>query len=210
MADTRDHGDLADFLADRHCSGQNIRRGFVAAHNFKQLHDIGWREEMHANHILRTRCACGDFVDIKIGCIRRQYRTRFADGVQLAKYLFLDVHALVDRFDNQIAVGQIIQRQRWCQQGHHAFHLLLREASLGSAVFIIFADNANTAVQIFLHHFDNGYGDALGQEVHRNAAAHGAGTNDADFLDVAQWNVFRKPVDFRCLPFGKEHMALCR
>ena len=159
---------------------------------------------------MRTRCACGDFVDIKIGCIRRQNRTRFANRIQLAEHLFLDVHAFVDRFDNQIAVGQIIQRQRWRQQGHHAFHLLLREASLGSAVFIIFADNTNTAVQIFLHHFDNGYGDALGQEVHRNAAAHGACTNDADFLDVAQWNVFRKPVNFRCLPFGKEHMALRR
>jgi hypothetical protein len=50
-----DHGrHLCDLARDRDRCGQRIRRGLVGAHDLAQLHDVGRREEVHAEHVLRT------------------------------------------------------------------------------------------------------------------------------------------------------------
>src|SRR3546814_20954214 len=51
VADTRDDGDLADLLGELHGGDEDVRRGFGASHDFQQLHDVGRREEVEAEHI---------------------------------------------------------------------------------------------------------------------------------------------------------------
>src|SRR3546814_1634137 len=66
VADTRDDGDLADLLGELHGGDEDVRRGFGASHDFQQLHDVGRREEVEAEHILRARGGGGDLVDVEL------------------------------------------------------------------------------------------------------------------------------------------------
>ena len=165
---------------------------------------------MHAQHILRTRGRCGDLVDIQVGCVGRQYCPRLADCVELAEHLFLHIHIFIHSLDHKIAIGERFKGQRRRQQRHHAFNLFGGKTPLCRAGFVIFPDNPDAAVQIFLHHLHDGDRNALGEEVHRNATAHGSGTDDADFLNFTQRKVFRQAIDLGGLPFGKEHVPLRR
>src|SRR6056297_549934 len=51
-AHTDHHRDLADLLADRHRGGHHRVGRLVAAHVLEQLHHVGRREEVHADHAL--------------------------------------------------------------------------------------------------------------------------------------------------------------
>src|SRR3546814_9801168 len=57
---------------------------------------------------------------------------------------------------------------------------------------------------------DDRAGKTLGQENHHDAAAHRAGTDDADLLHVAQLDVPGQAVDLRSLALGEEDVALGR
>ena len=109
--------------------------------------------------------------------------------VELSKDLFLDVHAFIDCLDNEIAIRQVFKVERGRQQTHHLFNLFAGVPPLGSRRFVIFADHTNAAIKVFLHHFDDSDRDTLLQEVHRDAATHGARTNHANLLDVAQLGI---------------------
>src|SRR3981081_2051296 len=50
-----------------------MRRGLFRAHDLAQLHHIRRAEEVHAEHVLRTFCHFGDFIDVEIGRIGGQH-----------------------------------------------------------------------------------------------------------------------------------------
>ena len=58
--------------------------------------------------------------------------------------------------------------------------------------------------------FDHRDGEAFGQEIHRNPAAHRACADNADFGDGAQRDILGDAVNFGGFAFGKEDMALGR
>ncbi len=155
-------------------------RGLGAAHDFEQPHDVGRREEVHADDAFGARRARGDFIDIEVAGVRREDGAGLGDAVELAENLLLDVHVLEHRFDDQIGILQIFQRQRRGQPAHAGFDFLHAEPALLGAVFVIAADDGDAAIERFLLGFDDGDRNADRQEVHRDAAAHGAGADDAD------------------------------
>ncbi|MNP50510.1 hypothetical protein D3C76_1447800 [compost metagenome] len=69
---------------------------------------------MQADHVLRATGHCRDSVDVKAGRIAGQNRAGFADFVQGAEYLLLDLHLLEDRLDHQVRISQVgvIERAR--------------------------------------------------------------------------------------------------
>jgi hypothetical protein len=74
------------------------------AHDLQQLHDVGRREEVQADH------AFGTLVEAAISSMSRPevLVARIAPGlaiVQLAEDLLLDLHQLEHRLDDQVAVG---------------------------------------------------------------------------------------------------------
>ena len=111
-------GDLLDLLGELHRGDQHVGRGLGAAHDLEQLHDVGRREEVQADHVLRPRGAGRDLVDVEVGGVGREDRARLGDLVEPAEDLLLDVHLLEHRLDDQVAVGERLEVERRVQQAH--------------------------------------------------------------------------------------------
>ena len=203
-----DHRHLADGLADVHGGGQHVGRGLRAAHHFQQLHHVGRAEEVHADHVLRPAGGRGDFVDVEVAGVAGQDGAGLGDLVELAEQFLLDRHVLEHGLDDQVAVGQRRQVQRGRQRGHALFHVVLRHAALGGGVLVVLADRRGAAVERGLLRFDHGHRDALVEEVHRDAAAHGAGADHAHLLHRPRGRAFGQAVDLGGLALGEEHVAL--
>ena len=183
VTNARDHRDLLDLLGELHRGDQHVRRGLGAAHDFQQFHHVGGREEVQSDDVLRPRGDGGDVVDVEVAGVRGEDRALLDDLVEAREDLLLHVHIFVDRFDHQVAVGKIAEVERRRQQAHRLFDLIGGEAALGGAGFVILADDAGAAIERVLCHFDDRHRNSGRQEVHRNAAAHRAGTEHADLLD---------------------------
>ena len=112
------------FLASCIAVTQHVGRGLGAAHDLEQLHDIGRREEVQADHVLRPRRAGGDLVDVEIGGVGGEDRARLGDLVELAEHLLLDVHILEHRLDDQVAIGERVEVERRLQQAHRLLDLV--------------------------------------------------------------------------------------
>ena len=91
---------------------------------------------------------------------------------------------------------------------HRRFDLLAGHLALGRGRLVILAHHAGAAVERVLRHFDDRHRNARRQEVHRNAAAHRAGADHADALDVARAGVLGDAVDLRRLALGEEEILL--
>ena len=86
--------------------------------------------------------------------------------------------------------------------------LLGGQLALGRAGLVILAHHAGAAVERLLAHLDDRHRDAGRQEVHRDAAAHGARADHADALDVARRGAFGQAVDLGRLALGEEEILL--
>src|SRR3546814_14060980 len=75
--------------------------------------------------------------------------------------------------------------------------LLGCEAALGGGRLVILAHRGDAAIQRVLRHLHDGDGDAGGQEVHGDAAAHGACADHSDLPDRAQCDILGEAVDLR-------------
>ena len=107
---------------------------------------------------------------------------------------------------SQSASADRSKRRR--QRSHALFHVVLRHAALGGGVLVVLADRRRAALQRRGLGFDDGHRDALVQEVHRDAAAHGAGADHAHLLHRPRGRAFGQAIDLGGLAFGKEHVAL--
>ena len=163
---------------------------------------------MHADNAFRPRGGRSDLVHIQIAGVAGQDGAGLGNLVELAENVHLDRHILEHGFDDQIAIGQIVHVQRRGQPAHAGFDLFHAETALLGAILVILADHAHAAIKRILLHLDDGDGDANRQEVHRNAAAHGAGTDHADLLHGQRLHVGRQAIDLGSGAFGEEDMAL--
>ena len=77
------------------------------------------------------------------------------------------------------------------EQAHALLDLVQREAAALGAALVVAADDLQAAVERVLLHLDDRHRDAGIGEVHRDAAAHGAGADDADLLDRDRRRVVR-------------------
>ena len=180
VADAGDDRDLLDLLGELHRGDQHVGRGLRAAHHLEQLHHVGRREEVQAEHVLRPRGRGRDLVDVEIGGVGGEDRARLGDLVELAENLLLDLHILEHGLDDQVAIGEVLELERRLQQPHRAFDLLGGHPPLGRGRLVILAHHAGAAVERVLRHLDDRHRDAGAEEVHRDAAAHRAGADHAD------------------------------
>ena len=174
------------------------------AHHFEQLHHVGGAEKVQAQHIARALGRGRDLVDVEIAGVRREDRALLHHLVQLAEDVLLDVHTLVHRLDHQIAVGEVAVFERWRQQAHRLLDLIGGHAAFLRGRFVVFAHRAGAPVERVLLHLEDGDGDACGQKVHRDPAAHRARADDADLLDVDQRGVGGNVVDLVRGALGEE------
>ena len=208
IANARDHRDLLNLLGEAHGGDQHVVGGLGAADDLEQLHDISRREEVQANDVLRAAGAGGDLVDVEIGGVGRQDRAGLADGVELGEDLLLDVHLLEHRFDDQVAVGEVLELERGGQRGHCLADLLGGHAALGGGCLIVLEHHAGAAIKRVLLGLNDDHGDAGREEVHGDTAPHGAGADHPDLLDRARLHGVGDVIDLGGLALGKEEILL--
>ena len=202
------HADFLNGLADRLGRGQGLKARLGAADDFEQTHDIGRAEEMRTDDFVRARGHRSNFIHVERGRIGRQDTLGLGDRIQLSEDLLFDLHVLEHGFHNHVHLAErrVVQGRR--DQSHALFNLFRREAAPLGAAVIVGPYYCQALVQKFLAGFEDGDRDTNIDEIHGNAAAHRAGTNDPNFLNGAGRGAFRHVADFRCGPLGKENMTL--
>ena len=81
------------------------------AHDLEQLHHVGRREEVQADHVCGRLVTRGDLVDVERRGVGGEDRAGLADAVELGEDLLLDVHVLEHGLDDEVAVGEVLQRR---------------------------------------------------------------------------------------------------
>ncbi|MCY1231944.1 hypothetical protein D9M72_444110 [compost metagenome] len=162
---------------------------------------------MHADHVLRTVGERGDLVDVERRGVRGQDGALLGDAVEFLEDLFLDADFFEHRFDDEVGVLQVVVAQRGAQKRHALLVLVLLELALLDLGFVVLLDGGNAAVERLLLHLEDLDGDARVQEVHRDAAAHGAGADHAHGLDVALGRVFGHVGNLARGALGHEQVA---
>ena len=197
VAHTRNHRNFSDLHRKRHHRSKLRLARFGPAHDFQQLHHVGRREEMHAQHRFRPRGDARDLVDIQIAGVRREDRAGLGHLVEAAEHVLLHLHALIDRFDHQIGLGQGIEFQRRRQAAHCGFGVRRLHLATLDGVLVVLAHRGHAPVERFLRHFHDGHRDARRQEIHCDSATHRARTDHAHAIDRHQSGIGRDIVDRR-------------
>mmetsp|Transcript_156877 Transcript_156877/g.273035 ORF Transcript_156877/g.273035 Transcript_156877/m.273035 type:complete len:211 (-) Transcript_156877:202-834(-) len=120
---------LANLLAPMHHRGNGDLRGLATLHIFQQLHDICWREEMCSHDLVRAACSRCNLVNAEERCIAAQEGGRFADLVELAKDILLDVHRLKDSLHNQITISDVLHVYCAAHVSQILLFLLIRQSA---------------------------------------------------------------------------------
>ena len=134
----------------------------------------------------------------------------FDDAVELAEHVLLHIHVLEDRFDDEIAIREILELERAFEERHALLDVVHRETAALCAALVVLANDVEAAIERILLRLDDRHGDADIGEVHGNAAAHRAGADDADLPDRDDRRVFRHIGNLPHLSLGEEHIALRR
>jgi hypothetical protein len=179
-------------------------------HDLQQPHDVRRREEVQAQHISRTRGAGGNRVDVEIGGVAGEDRAGFGDAVQAREHVLLDRHLLEHRLDHEIAVREIPERERAREQRHVARHVGGARRAPFRGALVVAADHADAAIERLARSLDQHHRDAGREEIHRDAAAHGAGTDHADACDGPGRHVGGNTGNLRRPALGEEGVALRR
>jgi hypothetical protein len=159
---------------------------------------------------LRPLRHAGDFVDIETAGVGGEDRAGFHNRVEPGKDVLLDVHAFEHRLDDEVAVGQAVETETPLQHAHPLFDVVHSEAAALGAGLVVSPHDAQAAVERFLLHFDDGYRNAGVEEIHRDAAAHRAGADDAHLLDRNERRVVRHVGNLVGDALGEEGIALRR
>ena len=98
---------------------------------------------------------------------------------------FFDAHLFKHGFNHQVGIFQVVVTQRGAEQGHALRVCVFFELAFFDLRFVILLNRGNATVQGLLLCFEQLDRQARIEEVHRNAAAHGARANDGHRLDGA-------------------------
>ena len=94
------------------------------------------------------------------------------------------------------------------EKPHPRFDVGLGQPAFLGRILVVAANGADAAVKRLLRRLDDRHRNSGVEEIHRYAAAHGAGADDADFLDRQDRRVVRHVGDFPDLALGKKHITL--
>ena len=163
---------------------------------------------MHAEHVLGPLGHRGDRVDVEIGGVGGEDRAGLGDRVEPLEHALFQVHVLEHRFDHQVRVGQRIEVEGRRKPGHPLLDLRHRQAAFFSGVLVVPPHDRDAAVERLFRGLDDSDRDAAGEEIHGDAAAHGAGADHADLGDLPGRRVSLYVGDLRRLPLGEKDVAL--
>ena len=200
--------DLLNAAGDRLRRRQRGETRLFAAHDFQQPHDVGRAEEVHPQHLVRSRGRRGNGVHVQGGRVRRQNAVGLGRCVELREHGFLHVHVLEHGFDDQVGVGHVGIVQAGCDEVHALRDLFVREAAFPGAAFVVAAHDGHALVQQLLAGLQQRDGDAGVGEGHGDAAAHRARADDADLADRQGFGVLGHVADLGRGAFGKEDVPL--
>src|SRR5262252_2286056 len=186
VAHARDHCGLADLFGEPHDGDQNVGRRSLAAHDFQQLHHVRRAEEVHADDVCRAARHSGDPVEIERRGVARENCTLLRNLVELAEYLLLDLDVFEYRLDDEVRIGDIVVGKRRREQCHAALERLRGELAPLERALVVPADRRHTLVKHLFIHLEQGDRNAGAKKIHRDTAAHRAGTDDSDALDLAR------------------------
>src|SRR5450830_279739 len=174
----RYHGGLLDLFRQRHHGGQHVFGRFLTPYHFQQFHHIGRAEEVHADHVLRALGERSNFVDIQGGGVGRQDRARLHHPIKFLEHGLFHANFFEHGFNDHVRVFEIVVAQRGTQQAHALLVFVLFEFAFFDLGFVILANSSNTTVQRLLLHFQHLHRNAGVEEIHRDTAAHRAGTDN--------------------------------
>ena len=163
---------------------------------------------MHTDHRLGATGDGGDLVDVEGRGVRRHDRPRLTDPVEFSEDRFLELHVLEDGLNDDVAVGEVVLVGRAGDQPHALLDGLGRDRATARRPLIILAHDTEAPFERIVIALDDRDRDTGVGEVHRNAAAHGAGAEHTGFLDVDRGRVLGDVGDLVRLAFGKEGVAL--
>ena len=97
--------------------------------------------------------------------------------VEFAEHVLLDHHVLVDRLDDEIAIGQDAEIEPGAKQPHARLDVGCGHPTLLGRIVVVAPDRGHAAFQRILLCLDDRHWNSGIEEVHRDAAAHGAGAD---------------------------------
>ncbi len=189
IADPGAHRHLAQALGQFESGGHHIGGDLARHHDFQQLHHIGRREEMQADHVRRTGDAGGNRVDVEVGRVGRQHGTGFANAVQFGEDGLLHRQIFEDGFDHHIGGGQVFITGAALQARQYGVAGFLRETALGHLGVVNFFHMAASACERFVVTFNHGHRQTGIEHRHGNARTHGAAADHTDLFDAARLGV---------------------
>ena len=200
--------DFCQQLAGGDRGGDGLLRGFGAAHDFQQLHDIGGREEMHADDILRPGGGVADGVDIERGGVGGEQGAGFREPVEPAENLFFQLQVFEHRFDDDVGIGDHLPIGGAADEGDAFFHGIGAKRVAVDRDLIGGFDALEALREQFLCRLKDGYGDAGIGEAHGDAAAHGAAADDDGVGDAGGFDAGGRVRHLRRFALAEEDVPL--
>ena len=208
VANTGQHGDLAQFAGKGHGSGQHVVTKAVRHDDLEQFHDVRGRKEVQANHPRRVPRRRRQGVDVQVRRVGGQNSPGLHNGIKPGQHVQLDGHVLENRLDHQIRIGQgtkIGIRIKAFQ--HQRVALGVDQPARQAAL----QDRQHPCAPRFgrgVIAFDHLHRQPGQQARRRDARPHGAPANDAHRAKGA-WGPVLDALDTGRVAFGKEHVAQC-
>ena len=205
-ADAGDDADLADALGDRHRCRERVLGGRLAAHDFEQPHDVGGREEMHADDIAAAAWSTAAIWSTSsVEVLVARMAPGLATASSLANTSFFSGHVLEHRLDDEVGVGEGLELETRREMGDAARAFVGAEMRPRLTLLSMrLADALGAPVERGLVGLDDGHRQPGVEEGERDARAHGAGADDADRLDLARLHVRADVGNVGGLPLGEE------
>src|SRR6185369_10563084 len=207
IAHLRDDAGLPDPLGQLQRRDHDVGRGLRGLDDFQQLHHVGGTEEMQSDDVLRAPGHGRDLVDIQGRGVGSEDRSGLGYRVQPGEDFLLQREVLEHRLDDEVGIAQRSVIQGWRDQLDAFVELFRFEAAARDRALVILADRRHAAIEIGLGGIDQGDRNADVDTAHRDAAAHGAGADDAHARDRPRRDVAWKSWDLAHFALGVEEVA---
>ena len=124
------------------------------------------------------------------------------------EHFLLDRHGLEHGLDDQVSVLDVLEPDHAVDQAHALGGRVGGNAAARRGRLVVLLHHAHAALELLLAGLDQRHRNAGIGERHRDAAAHGAGADDGDPLDIARLGPVGNAGDLGGLALGEEGVAL--
>ena len=128
--------------------------------------------------------------------------------VERLEHFLLDRHGLEHGLDDQVGVLDVVEPDHAVDQAHALGRGVGRNAAARRGRLVVLLHDAHAALELLLAGLDQRHRNAGIGERHRDAAAHGAGADDGDPLDIARLCPLGNAGDLGGFALGEEGVTL--